>query len=175
MNDPRYPIGKFQAPVRYDASGRATSIDAVAAVPSALRAAMQGLTAAQLDTPYRDGGWTVRQLVHHVADSHINAFIRFKLALTESEPTITAYDENLWARLPDVQGTPVEVSLSLVDALHARWVVLLRAMQEAEFARAFKHPERGLMTLDHTLAMYSWHGQHHVAHITELKKQKGWK
>ena len=174
MTDPRYPIGKFQPPERITAADRVTSIDAVAAVPAALRAAVRGLSDAQLDTPYRDGGWTVRQLVHHIPDSHMNAFIRFKLALTESDPAIKTYEEQLWAELPDVYATPPEVSLTLVDALHTRWVSLLRAMKEADFARAFRHPEWGLITLDRTLALYAWHGRHHIAHITELRKRQHW-
>ena len=174
MTDPRFPIGKFQPPEQLTAAGRKSFIEDVAKVPNALRAAVKGMSDTQLDTPYRDGGWTVRQLVHHIPDSHMNAFIRFKLALTEEAPAIKTYEEKLWAELPDVKATPVEVSLTMVDALHARWVALLRAMKEADFARAFTHPEWGLITLDRTLALYAWHGKHHVAHITELKKAKGW-
>lgn len=174
MTDPRYPIGKFQPPEQFTAAGRNEFIEAVAAVPAALRAAVKGLNDSQLDTPYRDGGWTVRQLVHHLPDSHMNAFIRFKLALTEEAPAIKTYEEKLWADLPDVKGTPIEVSLTMLDALHSRWVVLLRAMMESDFARAFTHPEWGHITLDRTLALYAWHGRHHVAHITELRKAKGW-
>ena len=173
--DPRFPIGKFQPPTSVSSAERQASIDAIAAMPALLRAAVSGLSAEQLDTPYREGGWTVRQLIHHMPDSHMNAFTRFKLALTETEPLVKTYDEALWAELPDVAATPVEASLALVDALHQRWVVLLRAMQERDFARAFKHPEWGAITLERTLALYAWHSRHHVAHITELKKQKGWR
>ena len=174
VTDARFPIGKFQRPDSYSQGSRTASIAIIEKMPAALRAAVKGMSDAQLDTPYREGGWTVRQVIHHYADSHMNAFIRFKLALTESEPTVKTYDEKLWADLPDVAGTPVAVSLDLVESLHKRWVVLLRAMREADFARAFRHPEHGLITLDFTLALYTWHSQHHVAHITELKKQKGW-
>ena len=173
--DPRFPIGKFQRPSSYSESGRRKSIDIIEKMPAALRAAVKGLAEEQLDTPYRDGGWTVRQVIHHYADSHMNALIRFKLALTEELPTVKTYDEKLWAELPDVAATPVEVSLKLVDGLHTRWVALLRAMKEADFARSFNHPEHGAITLDFTLALYAWHSDHHLAHITELKKQKGWR
>ena len=173
--DPRFPIGRFQRPTAYSESGRRQSIDIIGMMPARLRAAVKGLEREQLDTPYREGGWTVQQVVHHYADSHMNAVVRFKLALTETQPAVKTYDEKLWAELPDVAGTPVEVSLDLIEALHQRWVVLLRAMTEADFARAFSHPEHGLITLDFTLALYAWHCDHHVAHITELKKQKGWR
>lgn len=173
--DPRFPIGKFQRPSSYNDSGRRRDIEVIEKLPGALRAAVKGLSDEQLETPYREGGWTVRQVIHHYADSHMNALIRFKLALTEEEPIVKTYDEKLWADLPDVAATPVEVSLSLVEGIHARWVALLRAMSETDFARAFKHPEHGVITLDFTLALYTWHCHHHVAHITELKKLRGWR
>ena len=172
--DPRYPIGKFEAPKSFSAADRSASIGTIADAPAAMRAAVKGLNDKQLDTPYRDGGWTVRQVVHHVPDSHMNAFIRFKLALTEENPAIKTYEEQLWADLPDVRDTPIEVSLSLLESLHKRWVILLRGMKESDFSRAFKHPQWGLITLDQTLALYAWHSRHHVAHITELRKAKGW-
>lgn len=138
-----------------------------------LRAAVEGLTEAQLDTPYRPGGWTVRQVVHHVPDSHLNAYIRMKLALTEDGPTIKPYDENLWAELSDSR-MPVDASLSLMDALHRRWVTVLRSLQPADFARTFLHPEAGVVSLDRLIALYAWHGRHHVAHITSLRQRMGW-
>ena len=143
--------------------------------PKKLRAAVKGLSREQLATPYRDGGWTVQQVVHHLADSHMNAYTRFKLALTEDEPTIKPYNETRWAELSDSKTTPVETSLALMDGLHERWLNLLRGMAPADFARKLKHPERGTMTLDETLGMYAWHGRHHVAHITGLRDRKGWK
>ena len=173
--DPRYPIGKFTPPKTFSAADRNTSIGTIADAPAAMRAAVKGMTDQQLDTPYREGGWTVRQVVHHVPDSHMNAFIRFKLALTEENPAIKTYEEQLWADLPDVRDTPIEVSLALLESLHKRWVILLRGLKDSDFARAFKHPQWDLITLDRTLALYAWHCRHHVAHITELKKAKGWK
>ena len=135
--------------------------------------AVRGLSAAQLDTPYRPGGWTIRQVVHHLGESHMNAFIRFKLALTEDNPTIKPYDEDAWAKLKDAQS-PIEPSVTLLDALHQRWVVLLEGLEPADFARPLQHPERGPMTLDSMLQLYSWHGPHHVAHITGLRQREGW-
>jgi len=172
--DPRYPVGKFsppQGPV--PASERTQFLNQVAEAPAKLRAAVQGLTDAQLDTPYRDGGWTPRQVVHHVADSHMNAFIRFKLGLTEDNPTIKPYLEHLWADLAD-QKLPIAVSLPIVDNVHERWVAVIRSMKETDWARTFNHPELGMQRLDRALAMYAWHGRHHVAHVTELRGQKGW-
>jgi DinB superfamily len=132
------------------------------------------LNDAQLDTPYRDGGWTVRQVVHHVPESHMNAYIRFKLALTENEPTIKPYDEAAWAELSDVHETPIEVSLALVDNLHDRWVRVLRSMSDADFLKQFRHPELGVVSLEKNLALYAWHGKHHVAHIASLRDRKQW-
>jgi hypothetical protein len=174
MSDPRYPIGKFKFEGPADPKQKEKFIDDIAQTPVALRAAVQGLTPKQIETPYRDGGWTVRQVVHHVPESHMNAYIRFKLALTEDAPTIKPYMEDRWANLPDVQSTPVEVSLSLLDSLHDRWLHLLRALQPQDWNRTFNHPELGIMPLEKNLALYSWHGRHHVAHVTELRKRMGW-
>ncbi len=173
--DPRYPIGPFQWEGKWDDEARQRAIEEIAEAPARLRAAVRGLSAEQLDTPYRAGGWTVRQVVHHLPDSHLNAYTRFKLALTEERPTIKPYDEQKWAELADTKKTPVETSLALLEALHQRWVVLLRSLTAADFARGFAHPERGPMTLDETLALYSWHGRHHVAHITSLRERMGWR
>ena len=173
--DLRYPIGKFERPASVSAAERARNVDVIAAAPDALRGAVRGLDDVQLDTPYRPDGWTVRQVVHHVPDSHLNAYVRFKLALTESVPTIKPYDEAAWAALPDSRA-PIDDSLALLDALHARWVRLMRATPAADFARTFVHPERpgAPMTLDVMTAMYAWHGRHHVAHVTALRERLGW-
>ncbi|HLI30711.1 MAG TPA: putative metal-dependent hydrolase, partial [Terriglobia bacterium] len=144
-------------------------------VPARLRAAVKGLSDAQLDTPYREGGWTVRQVVHHLADSHMNSYVRFRLALTESEPTIKTYDQTRWAELRDARTAPVEPSLALLESLHKRWVLLLKSLEAADFSRTFRHPDRGTMTLDQNLALYAWHGRHHVAHITSLRERMGWR
>jgi hypothetical protein len=163
--DPRYPIGPFRAPASASPEERAAWIGEIAILPAHLREAVSGLDEAALDAPYRPGGWTVRQVVHHLPDSHANAYVRFKLALTEDSPTIRPYDEAAWARLPDSAG-PVEDSLDLLDALHRRWTRLLEAMDEADFARAFVHPEHGRrLDLSTVLALYAWHGRHHLAHI----------
>ena len=174
MTDLRYPIGPFSFPDASTTADRARWIDEIARTPAEMRAAVAGLSAEQLDTPYREGGWTVRQVVHHVPDSHLNALIRFKFALTEDEPTIKPYDENQWAKLADYRLTPVEVSLALLEALHDRWVRLLRSMSEADFQRTFIHPESGRWRLDQYLAQYAWHGRHHTAHITTLRQRMGW-
>ncbi len=174
MTDLRYPIGRFEAPAVSSPEQRRGRIDQIAAAPAALRAAVAGLTAAQLDTPYRDGGWTVRQVVHHVPDSHVNAYVRFKLGLTEERPTIKTYDEKRWAGTPEVAAVPIDVSLALLDALHHRWVALLRALTPADFDRVITHPEWGTPSLDQTLALYAWHGRHHTAHITALRERMGW-
>ncbi|HKI00176.1 MAG TPA: bacillithiol transferase BstA [Candidatus Sulfotelmatobacter sp.] len=173
MTDPRYPIGKFTYGT-YMEEQKPQYLNDIEQTPARLRAAVKGLTDTQLDTPYRDGGWTVRQVVHHVPDSHMNAFIRFKLALTEEEPTIKPYAEDRWALLGDVAATPVETSLCLLDCLHQRWAGLLRSLTAEQWKRTFRHPEIGVMTLEKTLAMYAWHGRHHVAHITELRKRMAW-
>jgi uncharacterized damage-inducible protein DinB len=172
--DPRYPVGKFEMPSDVSAAKRAEAIGEIAAVPQKMRAAVHGLNEAQLDTPYREGGWTVRQVVHHVPDSHMNAYVRWRLALTETEPTIKPYEEAAWAKLEDAAHAPIEVSLKLLEPLHERWVTLLRSVKEHEFARTFRHPEHGVRTLDWMLFLYAWHGKHHTAHITGLRKQKGW-
>lgn len=174
MSDPRYPIGKFSFDGTLNEVQRKQCIDDIEQAPGALRAAVRGLSPEQVETPYRDGGWTVRQVVHHVPESHMNSYIRFKLALTEDEPTIKPYMENLWARTPDVQATPLEVSLVLLDSLHNRWVGLLRGLKPEDWKRTFRHPELGLVSLEKNLALYSWHGKHHVAHITELRKRMKW-
>jgi hypothetical protein len=141
--------------------------------PARMRAAVRGLSNAQLDTPYRDGGWTVRQVVHHVPDSHLNSYVRFKLALTEDEPTIKPYREDQWAELPDSQQ-PIENSLVILESVHRRWMIVLRSIDEAGWKRTFRHPELGPVTLEKNLALYSWHGQHHVAHIAKLREKMGW-
>lgn len=174
MSDPRYPIGKFTFDGPLSEAQRNKLIDDIEQAPAAMRAAVQGLSSQQIETPYRDGGWTVRQVVHHVPDSHMNAYTRFKLALTEDEPTIKPYMEDRWANLEDTRSTPLEVSLGLLDLLHNRWVRLLRSLQAEDWKRTFRHPELGLMPLEKNLALYSWHGRHHVAHITELRKRMGW-
>ncbi len=174
MPDPRYPIGPFVPPAVITANDRERFVAVLEAAPDKLRVAISGLSEAQLDTSYRDGGWTVRQVVHHVPDSHLNSYVRFKWALTENRPTIKAYLEDRWAELPDVRGTPVAVSLDLLTALHKRWTTLLRAMTETDFARTFVHPETGAQTLAANLAYYAWHGEHHTAQITQLREQRGW-
>jgi uncharacterized damage-inducible protein DinB len=173
--DLRFPIGPFRRPdAPLDAPRRRRAIDAIAATPAQLRAAVKGLADAQLDTPYRPGGWTVRQVVHHVPDSHINAYVRFKLALTEDEPTIKPYEEARWAELADTRETPIETSLVLLERLHERWVAVLRSMSDKDFARRLRHPETGIQRLDQVLALYEWHGAHHVAHVTSLRERSGW-
>jgi hypothetical protein len=171
--DLRYPIGRF-TPAPATGASRAAAVGDLEALPARIRAAVAGLETAQLDTPYRPGGWTMRQVVHHVADSHMNAFIRTKLALTEDRPTITPYDENAWAALPDM-ALAVDVSLALLDALHARWVAVLRGLAPDAFVRTFVHPEHGgPVTIDWLLQVYSWHSRHHVAHLTSLRRREGW-
>ena len=172
--DPRYPIGKFEPPKEVTPALRQQAIRAIAETPAKLRAAVKGLNDAQLDTPYREGGWTVRQVIHHVADSHLNAYTRLRLALTENEPTIKPYAEGLWAELSDARSAPVEVSLALLEALHDRWMRLQRTLTGADIARTFRHPEHGVRTLDWLLFLYAWHGPHHTAHISTLRQQKGW-
>ncbi|MGD1212087.1 MAG: YfiT family bacillithiol transferase [Candidatus Acidiferrales bacterium] len=172
--DLRYPIGKFEPVTSLTGEQRREYIDTIAETPARLAAAVAGLTPAQLDAPYRPGGWTVRQLVHHIADSHMNAFGRFKLALTEDEPTIKTYEESRWAELADAKTPPIEPSLALLENLHKRWVLLLRSLGPADWPRKFRHPEWGLATVDFLLAQYAWHGRHHVAHITSLRERNGW-
>jgi hypothetical protein len=174
MTDLRYPIGKFHFDGALTEQQKQTSIDDIANAPANLRLAVTGLSETQLDTPYRPEGWTVRQVLHHVPDSHMNAYIRFKLALTEDEPTIKPYEQQLWADLSDTKSTPIEVSLILLDSLHDRWVQLLRSFTVSDWKRTFRHPELGIVGLEKNLALYAWHGRHHVAHITELRKRNGW-
>jgi uncharacterized damage-inducible protein DinB len=174
MSDPRYPIGKFHFEGSIPENQKFALINDIEQAPSRLRAAVANLTPEQLDTPYRDGGWTVRQVVHHVPDSHMNAYVRWKLALTEDEPTIKPYFEDRWAKLADTHSTPIEISLALLDSLHARWVKLLRSLTQEEWKRNFRHPELGTVSLEKNLAIYAWHGKHHVAHVTELRKRMGW-
>jgi uncharacterized damage-inducible protein DinB len=172
--DLRYPTGRFHRPASLTPEERREAIEAIAATPAALREAIAGLSEEQLDTPYRPGGWTVRQVVHHVPESHMNAYVRFKLGLTEETPTIRPYHEDRWSEQPEVRSAPPELSLRLLEALHERWVLALRAIPEEGFARTIDHPDMGRLTLDTLLAMYAWHGRHHVAHVTELRRRMGW-
>jgi uncharacterized damage-inducible protein DinB len=172
MTNPRFPIGEFKKPDRLSEAERAAAIAEIDATPAALRAAVAGMSDAQLDSTYREGSWTLRQVVHHLADSHVNSYTRFRLALTEDHPTIKPYDENRWAELEDARAMPVEVSLKLLEALHSRWVTLLRSLKPADFDRTIDHPENGTMTIDQLLAMYAWHGEHHVAHIRLARERK---
>lgn len=172
--DLRYPVGKADKKGPLTPDERNHMIESLAAAPAAFRAAVAGLSDEQLDTRYRNGGWTIRQVIHHVADSHMNAYIRFRFAVTEAEPTIKPYDEKAWAELADARSAPVEPSLQVIDGIHQRWVILLHSVREIDYNRAMKHPERGLMTLDDTLALYEWHARHHAAHITGLRKERGW-
>lgn len=174
MNDPRYPIGRFEPRDKLGPDVRRQLIDDIAAAPKKMREAVHGLTDAQLDTPYREGGWTVRQVVHHVPDSHMNAYVRFKLAFTEDTPAIKPYEEARWAELADSRETPIEVSLTLLDSLHTRWVTLLRSSDEQQFARTLIHPDHGVVSVDWLVALYGWHSRHHVAHITSLRQARGW-
>jgi hypothetical protein len=175
MENLRYPIGKFRTEPEVTDTKRRRWIEEIAATPAQLRAAVHGLSVEQCDTPYRPGGWTVRQVVHHLPDSHLNAYVRFKLTLTEAEPPVKTYDEAAWAELSDGRTAPVEISLALLESLHHRWVLLLRSLTPADFARALRHPELGRVTLDTYLQMYAWHGRHHVAHITSLRQRLGWR
>src|SRR5271170_3026721 len=174
MSDPRYPIGKFTYSGAPNETQRNQFISEIEQAPAALRNAVKNLTPEQIETPYREGGWTVRQVVHHVPESHMNSYMRFKLALTEDEPTIKPYLEDRWADTAEVHSTPLEVSLSLLESLHDRWVRLLRSLQPADWKRTFRHPQLGTVSLERNLALYAWHGKHHVAHITELRKKMGW-
>ncbi len=174
MNDLRFPVGKFHYAAAPSDEQKEQFLSDIEQTPANLRAAIRGLSESQLDTPYRPEGWTVRQVVHHLPDSHVNSYVRFKLALTEDEPTIKPYAEDRWAELADSKATPSDVSLTLLDSLHGRWVRLLRSLTPEQWKRTFRHPELGPMTLEKTLALYSWHGRHHVAHITELRKRMSW-
>lgn len=172
--DLRYPIGPFKVDGAPTDENIRRAIDEIAETPAKLRAAVEGLTLEQLDTPYRPDGWTVRQVVHHVPDSHLNSYCRLKLALTEDEPVIKPYDESRWAELEDSRVTPVEVSLALLESLHKRWVMLLESVEPADFQRTFRHPDIGVITLAQNTCLYAWHGRHHVAHITSLRERMGW-
>ena len=173
--DLRYPVGRFTAPERVSADQRARFIAEIAAAPAALRAAVRGLSDARLDTLYRADGWTVRQVVHHVPDSHLQAYVRIKLALTEEEPTIKPYLEPRWAELPEARSAPIEMSLVLLEALHVRMVAALESLDDSLFSRRYTHPEYGRQfSIDQTVALYAWHGRHHVAHITALREREGW-
>jgi DinB family protein len=174
MTDPRYPTGRFVPDAHPTPDSRARHIEAIAGLPARMRQAVAGLNGNQFNTPYREGGWTVLQVVHHVPDSHLNAYIRFKLAITEDNPAIKPYDESAWAALKDSEQTPIEVSLALLESLHTRWTVLLRSLQSEDFQRRFVHPESGPHDLDWLLGLYAWHGNHHVAHITSLRKRMSW-
>jgi hypothetical protein len=174
--DLRYPIGQFRFEGGADPKRRDQRIDEIERAPGHLRAAVAGLSPQQLDTPYREKGWTVRQVVHHLPDSHLNAYTRIKLALTEDEPTIKPYDEARWADLPDARSGPIDPSLDMLEGLHQRWIMLLRQLQPADFARRFRHPELGRsLDLEEVIALYAWHGRHHVAHITHLRQRRGWR
>jgi hypothetical protein len=174
LDDLRFPIGRFSAPASTLAGVRAANIHTLRELPQRLTTAVSGLDDHQLDTPYRDAGWTVRQVVHHVADSHANAYIRFKLALTEDWPTIKTYDEAAWANLADSRWLPIEPSLAFLTSLHNRWVALLESLSEDDFRKGYEHPEHGRQNLAKVLAMYDWHSRHHTAHITRLRTRQGW-
>ena len=172
--DLRYPIGPFHFPAEVSPDDRQLFIQQIAETPANLRGALEGLSQEQIDTPYRPSGWSVRQVVHHLPDSHMNSYVRFRLALTEEEPTIRGYHEDRWAELPDARTAPVEISLGLLDALHVRWTELLRSLSKSDFTRSFRHPDLGVITLEKNLALYAWHGRHHVAQITSLRHRMGW-
>jgi len=174
MPDPRYPIGKFSYSGPLTTEQKQEFLTDIEQAPARLRAALHGLSDDQLNTPYRDGGWTLRQVAHHLPDSHMNSYIRFKLALTEDQPTIKPYEENLWAELPEAKHAPVESSLALLDSLHQRWMLMLRKLSDSDWKRTFRHPAMGEVSLEKNLALYSWHGRHHVAHITSLREKMKW-
>jgi hypothetical protein len=174
MENLQYPIGRFQWAGASTADDRSKWIRIIASTPAALRDAVAGLQPRQLDTTYREGGWTVRQVVHHYADDHLNTYVRFKLALTEEAPLIKGYSESSWAELPDARTGPVEPSLQLLAALHERWVLAWQSLREADWNRTFIHPVRGAVSLDHLASLYAWHGQHHVTQITRLRERHGW-
>lgn len=172
--DLRYPIGEFKFEAPLTDSERHSCIAKIEETPARMRAAVAGLNEQQLDTPYRPEGWTVRQVVHHVPESHLNSYTRFKLAITEDEPTIKPYFEDRWAELDDARNAPIALSLDLLDALHSRWVWFLRSLKQEDFQRTFRHPELGIVSVDKNIALYAWHGQHHVAHITSLRERMAW-
>jgi uncharacterized damage-inducible protein DinB len=173
MNDLRYPVGERPQQISYSSQEREVLIQTIQDAPENLARAVTGLTISQLDTPYREGGWTVREVVHHMADSHINGFVRMKLALTEDTPTVSTYERNEWPKLADSR-MPIDASVMLLTALHARWIVLLRSVPDQDWTRAFRNPQTGLITLEQALAIYDWHSRHHVAHITGLRERLGW-
>jgi len=175
MSDLRYPIGKFQPPEKISDEMRKELIQQISEAPARLRDAVKGLSEDQLEVQYRPGGWTVRQVVHHLPDSHLNAYVRFKLAITETVPLIRPYDEGSWAEVHDARLAPIEMSLMMLESLHQRWVFCLHSMEGRDFSRKFRHPERGLMDIGKLVALYAWHGRHHVAHITSLRERMGWK
>ena len=172
--DLQYPIGCFEWRGSNSDADRQRYLDEIEQAPARMRVAVARLSDSQLDTPYRPGGWTVRQVVHHVPDSHLNSYVRFRLALTEEKPTIKPYDESRWAELTDARTAPIEISLAFLESLHARWMLLLRNLRPEDFAREFRHPELGVVSLDKNIAIYAWHGRHHVAHITSLRERMGW-
>lgn len=172
--DLRYPVGTFEFEGTLSSEQRRAMIDQIAATPEKMRSAVMGLSEKQLNTPYRPEGWTVRQVVHHVPESHLNSYVRFKLAITEDEPTIKPYFEDRWAQLDDARTAPIELSLDLLEALHKRWVWFLRSLKDKDFQRTFRHPELGIVSVDKNIALYAWHGRHHVAHITSLRERMGW-
>ncbi len=174
MSDLQYPIGPFKAPEPITAELQQQFITDIEQTPGKLRAAVAGLSATQLDTPYRPGGWTVRQVVHHLSDANVNQYVRVRLILTEDAPNVKTFAENPWAELSDARTAPVELSLDLLDALHKRWTLLLRSIKPEQWSRTMNHPERGIMRLDFAMAIYTWHGRHHVAHITSLRERMGW-
>ncbi|HSP88682.1 MAG TPA: putative metal-dependent hydrolase [Ignavibacteriaceae bacterium] len=175
LNKLKYPIGQFIFNGNITDESRKNFIKEIELLPGKLKKAVAGLNNEQLDTPYRKDGWTVRQVIHHIPDSHINAYVRFKLALTEDQPTIKTYEENEWAKLQDYYQTPIEVSLALTEAIHTRWIILLNSLEENNFKKKLKHPDWGLISLDFIVAQYAWHGKHHTSHITSLKERMGWK
>lgn len=170
----RFPVGRFEPVPELTGTARTELIASIARLPAILEMALDGLDDAQLNTAYRDQGWTVRQVAHHIPDSHLNGYVRFKLALTETQPTIKGYEEGRWAELQDTQRVPPQVSLKLLEALHERWVTLLENLRESDFARTLTHPEMGVLSLDTMLQLYEWHGRHHIAHITALRRRMGW-
>ena len=170
----KYPIGRYQVDDKIDKAAIDKFIKEIELLPERLADAVRGLNLQQLKTPYRQEGWTVQQVVHHIADSHLNAYIRFKLALTESKPIVKPYDEKLWAELPDAKLIDINVSLSFIDSLHKRWVILLKQLKSKDFDKEFLHPESGMKNLKETLCLYAWHSNHHLAHITTLKQRMNW-
>lgn len=174
IDDRRYPVGRYCPPAEIGERERLDWIKELEALPGNLRAAVDGLSDDNLDTPYRPGGWTVRQIVHHLPDSHLNSYTRFRLALTEQNPSIKPYAQAAWAELPDAKAAPIDASLRLLDGLHRRWVMLLRDLSDKDFQRTFQHPEQGQIALDWTLGLYAWHSRHHVAQILALRQRSGW-